>query len=163
MVNTVVTFGNNRFPSIPPVPIVIENDYQSTLQRRIYLIIGIVLLISIIIPNILAISNDYDDFAYHLLFIFHASTFEFFLISPFFLINLVGCLGLFFISTAIYRSKYPVFLFSIEKFSIIDIGDGISTISSLILLAVYKTINYLIRYRYCPMNSRKDFLITTVS
>jgi hypothetical protein len=45
----------------------------------------------------------------------------------------------------------------------IDIGDGITTISSLALFAIYKTIHYLIRYRYCRMNSRKDFLVTTVS
>ena len=44
----------------------------------------------------------------------------------------------------------------------LDIGDGITTICSLLLLASYKTIHYLIRYRYCQMNSRHDFLISTV-
>jgi hypothetical protein len=111
MVNTVVTFGNNRLPSIPPVPMVIINENQSSLQRRIYLIIGICLLISILIPNILSISNDYDDFAYHLLFIFHASMLKFSFVILLF-IYLVDCLGLFFISTAIYRSKYHFCFYS---------------------------------------------------
>ncbi|CAF0835046.1 unnamed protein product [Adineta ricciae] len=43
-----------------------------------------------------------------------------------------------------------------------NIGDGITTICSLLLLASYKIIHYLIRYRYCQMNSRHDFLITTI-
>jgi hypothetical protein len=74
MVNTVVRFENNR---LSPVPVVIKNANQSSFQRRLYLIIGIILLIIILIPNILSIQNDYDDFAYHLLFIFHASTLRF--------------------------------------------------------------------------------------
>jgi len=75
MVNTVVTFGNNRLSSVPPLPIVIKDDNKSYLQRRLYLIFGILILMIILLPNILSIKNDHDDFAYHLLFIVHASSF----------------------------------------------------------------------------------------
>jgi hypothetical protein len=75
MVNTVVTFENNRIPSVTPFPVVIEKNNRSSLQRRIYLIIGILILTIILIPNILSIEKDYDDFAFHLLFIVHASSF----------------------------------------------------------------------------------------
>jgi hypothetical protein len=74
MVNTIVTFGNNRLSSVPPLPIMIKNDNKSSLQRRLYLIIGILVLIIILLPNILSIKDDHDDFAYHILFIVHASS-----------------------------------------------------------------------------------------
>ncbi len=74
MVNTVVTFGNNRLSSVPPLPTIIKDDNKSSLQRRLYLIIGILVLIIILIPNILSIEHDHDDFAYHILFIVHASS-----------------------------------------------------------------------------------------
>ena len=77
MVNTVVTFGNNRIPSATSFPVVIDKTNQSSLQRRIYLIIGILILIIILIPNILLIEKDPDDFAFHLLFIVHASSLRF--------------------------------------------------------------------------------------
>jgi hypothetical protein len=75
MVNTIVTFGNNRLSSIPPLPIMIKNNDKSSLQRRLYLILGVLILIIILLPNMLSIGKDHDDFAYHLLFIFHASSF----------------------------------------------------------------------------------------
>ncbi|CAF3911913.1 unnamed protein product [Rotaria sp. Silwood2] len=115
MVNTVVTFGNNQVSSVTPLPIMVKIDNKSFLQRRLYLIIGILVLIIILIPTILSIKKDPDDFAFHILFIVHA-----------------------------------------------DIGDGITIIPSLVLLAIYKTVHYLIRYRYCRINSRKDFLVTTI-
>ncbi|CAF2938918.1 unnamed protein product [Rotaria sp. Silwood2] len=129
MVNTVVTFGNNQVSSVTPLPIMVKIDNKSFLQRRLYLIIGILVLIIILIPTILSIKKDPDDFAFHILFIVHA-----------------GFLLLFFISNTIYR----------------NIGDGITIIPSLVLLAIYKTVHYLIRYRYCRINSRKDFLVTTI-
>ncbi|CAF0836496.1 unnamed protein product [Rotaria sordida] len=129
MVNTIVTFGNNRVSSVTPLPIVVKIDKKSSLQRQIYLIIGILVLIIIVIPTILSIEKDPDDFSFHILFIVHASF-----------------LLLFFISNTIYR----------------NIGDGITIIPSLILLAIYKTVHYVIRYRYCRINSPKDFLITTI-
>ncbi|CAF0913592.1 unnamed protein product [Rotaria sp. Silwood1] len=115
MVNTVVTFGNNRVSSDAPLPIIVKTDHKSSLQRRLYLIIGILILIIILIPTILSIGKDPNDFAFHILFIVHT-----------------------------------------------NIGDGITIIPSLILLAIYKTIHYLIRYRYCRINFRKDFLVTTI-
>ena len=103
MVNTVVTFGNNRISSAPSFPVIIEQTNKSSLQRRIYLITGILILIIILIPNILLIENDPDDFAFHLLFIVHASLLRF---SSFSFIYFLGFLLLFFISTAIYRRKF---------------------------------------------------------
>lgn len=76
MVNTIVTFGNNRLSS---TPVVIKTDGTIfSLQRKIYLITGVFLLSIIVIPNILSIANNQDDFAYHLLFIVHASSFYIF-------------------------------------------------------------------------------------
>ncbi|CAF0893613.1 unnamed protein product [Adineta ricciae] len=128
MVNTTVTFENNRLSSMMPQSVVVNSERSLPIQRQIYLILAIILLSIILLPNIFAIRTDHDDFTFHLLFIVHSS----------FLI-------LFFVSTMIYA----------------NIGDGITTICSLLLLASYKTIHYLIRYRFCQMNSRHDFLITT--
>ena len=111
MVHTVVRFENNQLPSNSPMPVVINDENRSAFQRRVYFIVGIVLLIGILVPNILAIPNDYDDFAYHILFIFHASTFRFSSLRGFLHLRPAGCLGFFFVSTAIYRSEYSfVFL-----------------------------------------------------
>ena len=44
----------------------------------------------------------------------------------------------------------------------VDFGDGITTVSALLLLAIYKTIHYLIQSRYCQTSSRRSFLLTTV-
>ncbi|UJR30484.1 hypothetical protein I4U23_018017 [Adineta vaga] len=129
MVNTIVTFGNNRLSSVTSNSVVMKSNNSLSFQRQIYLILGIIILSTILLPNIFAIKTDHDDFTFHLLFIVHSC----------FLI-------LFFISTMIYT----------------NIGDGLTTISALILLAIYKTIHYLIRYRYCRINSRKDFLLTTI-
>ncbi|CAF5143939.1 unnamed protein product, partial [Rotaria magnacalcarata] len=115
MVNTIVTFGNNQVSSSTPFPIIVKTDNKSILQRRLYLIIGISTLIIILIPTILSIEKDQDDFTFHTLFIVHA-----------------------------------------------NIGDGLTIIPTLVLLAIYKTIHYLIRYRYCCTNSRKDFLVSTI-
>lgn len=86
MVNTVVTFGNNRLSSIPPTPIIIKNDKKIiSFEEKFYLIFGILILSIILIPNILVIKNDHDDFTYHLLFIIHASSlyilFDFYICS----------------------------------------------------------------------------------
>ncbi|CAF3440759.1 unnamed protein product [Rotaria socialis] len=129
MVNTIVTFGNNQVSSSTPFPIIVKTDNKSILQRRLYLIIGISTLIIILIPTILSIEKDQDDFTFHTLFIVHASF-----------------LLIFFVSIAIYR----------------NIGDGLTIIPTLVLLAIYRTVHYLIRYRYCCINSRKDFLVSTI-
>ncbi|CAF5131841.1 unnamed protein product, partial [Rotaria magnacalcarata] len=74
MVNTIVTFGNNQVSSSTPFPIIVKTDNKSILQRRLYLIIGISTLIIILIPTILSIEKDQDDFTFHTLFIVHASS-----------------------------------------------------------------------------------------
>ena len=84
MVNTIVTFGNNRISSVTPLPLEVKTDNNSSLQRRFYLIIGILALIIILLPTILSIEKDHDDFTFHLLFIVHASSLTFYsLLFPF--------------------------------------------------------------------------------
>jgi hypothetical protein len=75
MVNTVVTFGNNRMSSVTPLPVLNKAD---NFQRRLYLIIGILGLIIILVPTILSIGKDHDDFIFHLLFIVHTSSLIFY-------------------------------------------------------------------------------------
>lgn len=105
MVNTVVTFGDNRLSSILPLPVINETNDRSVVQRRIYLIFAVFISIVIVLPNIFEIYHEKNDFAYHLLFIFHTSSF--FPISrfPLCISFRLACLLLFFISTAIFRSK----------------------------------------------------------
>ena len=117
-VSTVVRFKDNRLSSITPLPLTTEINDRSVFQRRIYLVLGVCILISLVLPNIFDIYHAKEDFAYHLLFIFHASSFvvEFLLVLVLMCVRL-ACLLLFFISTAIFRSKSSrKFLISIELF-----------------------------------------------
>lgn len=72
MVNTVVRFEDNRLSSLAPLPVSIETNTRSVFQRRIYLTVGVLILIVIVLPNVFDIYHKKEDFAYHLLFIFHA-------------------------------------------------------------------------------------------
>ena len=77
MVNTVVTFESDRISSsmTPPLAKAISTDAHAVWSRRLYLAFGILLLIVILIPTGLSIGKDRDDFAYHLLFIVHSSSY----------------------------------------------------------------------------------------
>lgn len=81
MVNTTVRFENNHNPTT-------NSNSSSTrisfpkptyYQEYVYLITGICVLIILCIPNIFSMIRGYEDFAYDLLFMFHASLCESFL------------------------------------------------------------------------------------
>lgn len=105
MVNTVVTFENSSVSPGTSIPFTIKTNDRSILQRRLYLIIGIVVLITILIPTILSIETDHEDFPFHTLFIVHTSSLLYFVsFSHISEKSYLGFLLLFFVSIAIYRS-----------------------------------------------------------
>lgn len=106
MVNTVVTFGNNQSSSVATMPVVIDADIDSSSRgRRLYLIVGLFLVMIILFPTIVSMKQDRQDFAYHLLLIVHCS--EWWRNRK----NLpsdccfLGFLCLFFLFTFLYRSN----------------------------------------------------------
>lgn len=76
-VSTIVRFKDNRRSSMTPLPVMTEINDRSVLQRRIYLVLNAFIVIVIVLPNIFDIFLEKEDFAYHLLFMFHASSFFF--------------------------------------------------------------------------------------
>ena len=135
MVNTIVTFGNNPIRSRSPnlSNSIAQNDsIQSNSSSRFRWFYLLFTLLSILIVFLPTIFLIKRDPND---FIYHLL----------FIVHLIFLL-IFFIVTTIDQT----------------FASGISTIVTLILLATYKTIHYLIRYRFCHVRYRNDFVLSTV-
>jgi hypothetical protein len=109
MVNTVVTFGNTRTSSgMLSTHIVDMSTDRSYVWRGFYALIGFILVLIVIIPTVISIRNDRDDFIYHLLLIVHSSSSMILFIQPMKSFDdiFLGFLYLFIVIIVVYRSNY---------------------------------------------------------